>query len=99
MAWAIFLAACFVPACLRAGFLFHSVVAWTAKVLAICGSGWGTMPAVTDLDGLDVAPPMEGGKTTLPSAFLDLFGPSELWKAFHVSMANAWMARALMSNE
>jgi hypothetical protein len=78
MALATFLAACLVPACLRDGCLFHSLMAWSAKVLAICGSGQGMMPAVTDLDGLELASQMVGGKSTFPSAFLDLFGPSEL---------------------
>jgi hypothetical protein len=44
-------------------------MAWSAKVLSICGSGKGMMPAVTDLDGLELAPPMVGGKRTFPSAF------------------------------
>jgi hypothetical protein len=52
MALATFLAACLVSACLRDGCLFQSLMAWSAKVLAICGSGQGMMPAVTDLDGL-----------------------------------------------
>jgi hypothetical protein len=79
IALATFLAACLVPACLRAGCLFHSEMAWSAKVLAIHGSGRETIPAVADLDGLEVGPPTVGGKRTLPSAFLDPFGPSELW--------------------
>jgi hypothetical protein len=54
-------------------------MAWSATVLAICGSGQEMMLAVTDLDGLEMAPLMVGGKRTFPSAFLDPFGPSKLW--------------------
>jgi hypothetical protein len=52
-------------------------------VLAICGSGRGMMPAVTDLDGLELALPMVGGKRTFPSEFLDPF--DYLWAGPTVS--------------
>ena len=71
-------AARFEPVCLRAGCLFHKVIAWSARVFAPCGSRGGMMPAVTDLVGLEMVAAVKGGKRTLPSVFLVPFGPSEL---------------------
>jgi hypothetical protein len=88
-------AACLEPACLRAGCFFHRVTAWSAKVFTGKRRRLAMTPAIADLVGLRLAPLPPRGKMTLPSAFLEPFGPSKLWWAFHISMATAWTARAL----
>ena len=84
-----------VLASLKALELFQTEVAFQTKVFALDLRGRGVIPAVAALEPLVSSPEGIVGKMRLPRGFLDPSGPSELWKAFHVSIATARTVTAL----
>ena len=90
-----FMASCLVDASLRALEWFHTIEAFQTKVFALQGRGRGTTPAVVALELLVRSLGVGVGKMSCPKGFLDPFGPSVLFAAFHVSIATARTATAL----